>query len=186
MLTLPAGLATSAAATTAAAIAAESTAAAKPAFGLGPGFIDRQAAATHLELIEFGSRLLRLLVGGHLDERESPRASRRGVTHDTHRLHCARLAEELLQLRFSRAVRKIPDVKPSTHTLSSLCKKWRHHSAQQSRARRASQDGGSIGTRRGRSGRADHQGRVVYQRSPSQASTDGRTRHTHTGVWISL
>jgi hypothetical protein len=128
-LKLPAGLAAPAAATTTAAVAAKSTAAApaKPALGLGPGLVDRQAAAAHLELIKLGGRFRGLLVGRHLDECEPPGTARRGVAHDTDRLYGSCLAEELLEFRFSRAIREVADVKPSTHTLSSLYKRRLHH-----------------------------------------------------------
>ena len=72
-------------------------------------------SAAHLELVELRGRLLRFLVGRHLDEREPARAARRGVTHDAHRLDRAGLAEEFLEFRFACGVRKIPNVKPSTH-----------------------------------------------------------------------
>src|SRR5262249_37927537 len=116
VLALPARLAASAAA---AAVAAESAAAAGE-FRFGSGFVHRQAAAAHLILIELGSGLLRFLVSGHLDEREPARAPRRGVAHDAHRFHRAGLAEELLQFRLARRIGQIPNVKPSTHTLSSF------------------------------------------------------------------
>ena len=95
----------------AAAVAAESAAAAaKAAFGLGTRFVDRERAATHLELVELGRRLLRFFVGRHLDEREAARPTRGRVAHDAHRFDVPRSAEQLLQLRFARRVGKIPDV----------------------------------------------------------------------------
>src|SRR5262245_39232796 len=60
---LPSRLATSAA--TAAAVAAVAATAAKSTFWFRARFVDRECAAAHLELVQFGSRLLCLLVGGH-------------------------------------------------------------------------------------------------------------------------
>src|SRR5436190_14695557 len=69
---LPPRLATPAAAAAAAvaSAAAVSAAAAESALRFRTSFIDRQRAATHLVLIQFGGSFLRFLVGGHLDERE--------------------------------------------------------------------------------------------------------------------
>src|SRR6185295_10642087 len=98
-----------------AAEAAAATAAAESAFRLGPGFVDGERAAAHLELVQLARRLLRFFVGRHLDKGESARPACRSVTHDADRLDRSRPAEQLLQLRLSGRVRKVPDVKPSTH-----------------------------------------------------------------------
>src|SRR6185295_10943213 len=90
-------------------------AAAESTFRLGTRFVDGERAAAHLELIQLACRFLRFFIGRHLDKGESACPACRGVAHDANRLHCARPAEQLLQLRLSSRVRKIPDVKPSTH-----------------------------------------------------------------------
>src|SRR5436190_5909298 len=110
---LPARLAASAG--TIAAEAAAAPATAEATFRFWSGLIHRQASAAHLVLIELGGGLLRFLIGRHLDEGESPGAAGRCVAHDAHRLDVPRLAEELLQLRLTGRVWKIPYVKPSTH-----------------------------------------------------------------------
>src|SRR5262245_14884343 len=111
---LPAPAATAAAPI--AAIAAATTT--EPAFGLGPRFVDGQRTAAHLILVEFRRRLLRLFVRSHFHERKPARAASGGIAHHADRFDGAGLAEELLQFLFTRAVRKVPDVKPATHTLS--------------------------------------------------------------------
>src|SRR5262245_691002 len=101
---LPARLAASTAA--AAAIAAVSAAAAEAALRFRPRLVDGQRAPAHLVLIQFARRLLRFFVGGHLDEREPARPTRRGVAHHSNRFDGPGAAEELLQLRFPGRVRK--------------------------------------------------------------------------------
>src|SRR5438105_3998319 len=74
---------------------AAATAAPEAPFGFGPRFVDRQCAAAHLVLVEFGRRLLRFLVGRHLYESEPARTAGRGIAHHSNRLDIARLAEQL-------------------------------------------------------------------------------------------
>src|SRR5262249_27673327 len=100
--TLPARLAAS---TAPAAPVSAVAAATDPPLGLGTRLVARQAAATQLILIEFSGRLLRLVVGCHLDECNPPRAARRGIAHDAHGFNRTRLAEELLQLCLAGGVR---------------------------------------------------------------------------------
>src|SRR5258705_3775086 len=69
---LPARLAASAGAVAAEAAAAATT---EAAYRFRPRPVHRQAPSAHLILIEFGGGLLRLLVGRHFDERESPGAA---------------------------------------------------------------------------------------------------------------
>src|SRR5262249_26026889 len=118
---LPAGLST-AAATTAVpthAAAAKSTPAAESTFGLRPRRVHRERPPTELLLMTLGCGFLRFLIGRHLDERDPSRAPGCRIPHHPHRFHRASPAEQLLQLRLARGVRKIPDVQPATHTISS-------------------------------------------------------------------
>src|SRR5688572_14290148 len=114
---LPTRLAASAA-TIAPAAAAVSAAAAKPAFRLGTSFVDCQRATAHLVLVELGGGLLRLFVGGHLDESEPAGTAGCGIPHDANRFHVAGFAEQLLQFSLASGVWQISDVQPSTHYLS--------------------------------------------------------------------
>src|SRR5262249_45826447 len=114
---LPARLASAAAAATVPAASAPPPA---TAFPPGPPFPHGQSPTPHLVLIELRGRLLRFFVGRHLDEREAPRASGRSVAHHTYRLDIPSPAEQFLEFRLARAVRQIPDVKPSTHTFSLI------------------------------------------------------------------
>src|SRR5687767_1397744 len=98
---LPAGLAP---ATPAAATAATEIATATRR--LGSGFVDRERPTAELLPVQRARGALRFLVGRHLDEGESARATR---CHIAHHLHCFDLSstgEELLKLCFADAVRK--------------------------------------------------------------------------------
>src|SRR3954447_5008361 len=166
---LPARFAASAATTTAAAVATEAAApAAESTFGLGPRFVDGERPATHLILVEFGRGLLRFLVSRHLDERETACPSGRRVAHHAHGFDVAGLAEQLLQLRLARGVRKVPDIQPAPHTDSSLTG-WLARRLGKSVEERTSQTEARSALGAGKAGGADHQKRVVY-------STHARTR----------
>src|SRR5204862_746384 len=109
---LPPGLAATAG--VAAAIAVPATAAAEAAFRFGAGFVDGQRAAAHLKLVEFRGRLLRFFVGGHLDEGEPAGAAGGRVAHHAHCFDTTGLAEQLLELCFTRTVGEVSDVKPAS------------------------------------------------------------------------
>src|SRR5690348_17821090 len=59
------------------------------------------------------------LFRSHLDEREAPGPARRRVAHHTHRFHGAGLAEQLLEFRFTRGIRQVPDVDRKSTRLNS-------------------------------------------------------------------
>src|SRR5262249_47722742 len=146
-LAAPAGVA--AAAVAVAASAAEAT------FRFWPRFVHRQRTSTELILVEFARRLLRLVVGRHLDEGEAASAPRGGVAHHTDRFDFPCLAEKLLEFRFTRAVGKVADVESASH-----------YRAPRARYQIVVTPGlGSVESGDGHSRRGDHQGRVVYQRS---------------------
>src|SRR5262249_58627489 len=111
-ITLPARLAAAAGAATIAAVAA---AAAEATFRFRPRLVHGQRTPAHLVLVQLARGLLSFLVGRHFDERETAGPARRGVAHHTHRFDSPGAAEQLLQLRLTGRVRKIPDVQPSTH-----------------------------------------------------------------------
>ena len=111
--TLPTWLATSAAATAATAEAATATAAG--ARGHRLGLIHGQIAATKIVIVQLLDRTLSLFIGSHLDETEATSPTRGHVAHDLDALDGAAGGKELFEILFSRAVRKVPHVKFSTH-----------------------------------------------------------------------
>src|SRR5205814_2165384 len=117
---LPARLASSAAAAAAAATTSEAAAAAAAALRLRTVVVDGQPPPAHLLLIEFGSRLLRLLVGGHFDECKSVPASGCGIAHHADRFDRPCATEQFLQFSFAGRVRQFAHIQPTPHTLSSL------------------------------------------------------------------
>jgi hypothetical protein len=102
---LPAGLAASSATAAAvAAVAAEAAAAAATAAAEAAGtarffrtrFVHRQRAAAQLRFVQLGDRLLRAVIGRHLDEPEAARAAGGHVAHDGDRFHRSNALEQFL------------------------------------------------------------------------------------------
>src|SRR5262245_59919748 len=91
------GVAALAAAATAAGAAAATTGtpAAARARRLRVRDLDRDATPVELAAVELGDRVLRLLVGVHLDEAETARLPGDPVGDDRRRQHVAALGEEL-------------------------------------------------------------------------------------------
>ena len=79
------------------------------------GFVDGEIAAAEVVVVQLFDRALRFLVGGHLDEAEAPRPSRRHVAHDLHALDRPAACKELLEILLPRAVREVAHVEFSTH-----------------------------------------------------------------------
>ena len=122
---LPAGLAAIVAAATAPAAttaAAEATAAAAAETAttapirFGPRLVHGEIAAAQRILVELLNRLLRILVGGHLHEREAARAARHLIAHDGDRLDLTGLSEEILQILLAGAEREIAHKKFPSHS----------------------------------------------------------------------
>src|SRR5688500_12557073 len=67
------------------ATAAEATAATRA--HLGTSFVDGEITAAEVALVEHADRLLRLLVGGHLDERKTARLAGGHVAHQVDSVH---------------------------------------------------------------------------------------------------
>src|SRR5205814_9161936 len=88
--------------------------------GLRRRFVDGMAASPTLILIQLCDRLLRLVLGAHLNERKPARPPRGHVAHHFHRSHRAGAGEQVLQLRFSGFIREISDIQLSTHDLTPL------------------------------------------------------------------
>src|SRR6267142_634179 len=88
--------------------------------GLRPRFVDGKTAAPKLIFIQLCDRLLRLVLGAHLNERKPTRAPRGHVAHHFHRFHRAGAGEQVLELRFSGFIREISDIQLSTHDLTPL------------------------------------------------------------------
>src|SRR5207245_2136974 len=99
------------------AVAAESAAARR----LGPRLVDGEIAAADLGRIQFANGFLRFLVGAHLDKRKPPRATRRLVADNVHRLDRAGAREELLELVFTGFIGQVSNVQLSAHTRSCHC-----------------------------------------------------------------
>src|SRR5213593_1327882 len=97
-------------------------AAAEPAAvrGLRPRFVDGETAPPKLIFIQLCDRLLRLVIGAHLNERKPARPPRGHVAHYLHRFNGAGTGEQVLQLRFSGFIREISDIQLSTHDLTPL------------------------------------------------------------------
>src|SRR5688572_25311280 len=110
---LPPRLAAPTTATAATAAAAEATAA--RACGHRLRLVDGQVPAAEVVVVELIDRLLRFLIGRHLDEPESARPAGGHVAHDLDALDGSASGEELLQVLLSRAVREVAHVKFSTH-----------------------------------------------------------------------
>src|SRR5438105_15454930 len=70
--------------------------------------------------IQLCDRLLRLVLGAHLNERKPARPPRGHVAHHFHRFHRAGAGEQVLELRFSGFIREISDIQLSTHDLTPL------------------------------------------------------------------
>ena len=115
-----------------------------PPSGFGSCLVDRQRAAAEIVLVELRNRLLRFLVGSHLDKREAARASGGHIAHDAHGLHIAGLTEQLLQLGFADCVGEIADVQLATllWTAPGLCSRLTPAGA---RATRPQSEKGSLG-----------------------------------------
>src|SRR5437762_942837 len=88
--------------------------------GLRPRFVDGETATPKLIFIQLCDRLLRLVLGAHLNERKPTRAPRGHVAHHFHRFHRAGAGEQLLELRFPGFIREISDIQLSTHDLTPL------------------------------------------------------------------
>src|SRR5438034_6379427 len=88
--------------------------------GLRPRFVDGKTASPKLIFIQLCDRLLRLVLGAHLNERKPARAPRGHVAHHFHRFHGAGAGEQVLELRFSGFIREISDIQLSTHDLTPL------------------------------------------------------------------
>src|SRR3981189_122380 len=88
--------------------------------GLRPRFVDGKAASPELIFIQLCDRLLRLVLGAHLNERKPARPPRGHVAHHFHRFHRAGAGEQVLELRFSGFIREISDIQLSTHDLTPL------------------------------------------------------------------
>src|SRR5436190_23375623 len=88
--------------------------------GLRPRFVDGKTASPKLIFIQLCDRLLRLVVGAHLNERKPARAPGGHVAHHFHRFHGAGAGEQVLELRFARFIREISDIQLSTHNLTPL------------------------------------------------------------------
>src|SRR4029077_80394 len=74
-----------------------------------------QTAAAQLEIVQLVDRLLRFFVRAHLHEREAARPAGGHVAHDLHGFDRARAGEQVLKVGFTGFVRKVPNVKSSTH-----------------------------------------------------------------------
>src|SRR6185295_6512144 len=61
---------------------------------LRPRFIDRQRSPAKALLVKLRNRVLRVLIGGHLDKRETSRPAGFAVPHDVHGCHVAGLCEQ--------------------------------------------------------------------------------------------
>src|SRR5215471_18752211 len=96
------------------AVAAAATEAART-FRPGPRFVDGEIASTELVVVELVDRLLCLVVGRHLDEREPARTARRHVAHHLDRIDRSGLREELLKLGLASRKRQVPDVQLPRH-----------------------------------------------------------------------
>src|SRR5947208_2017316 len=88
--------------------------------GLRPRFVDGKAVAPKLIFIQLCDRLLRLVLGAHLNEHKPTRAPRGHVAHHFHRFHGAGAGAQVLELRFARFIREISDIQLSTHDLTPL------------------------------------------------------------------
>jgi hypothetical protein len=98
--------------------AAVATAAAAPeatAAGLGARFIDGEVPAAEVLVVQHADRLLRFLVGRHLDEREPAGTAGGHVAHHADRVHGAGAGEQALKILLGDAVGKVADVKFSSH-----------------------------------------------------------------------
>jgi hypothetical protein len=82
---------------------------------LRPRLIDGQGTSTKLMAVELRHRLLRLLVGRHFDECESPRSTGHTIAHDGDGLYLPGLSEQCFEILFHRLIRKIPDEQFATH-----------------------------------------------------------------------
>src|SRR5438874_4449257 len=88
--------------------------------GFRPGFVDGKSASPKLILIQLGDRLLRLVLGAHLNERKPACPPSGHVAHHFHRFHGAGTREQLLELRLAGFIREISDIQLSTHDLTPL------------------------------------------------------------------
>src|SRR5689334_10531090 len=77
---------------------------------LRPRFVDGKTASPKLIFIQLCDRLLCLVVGAHLNECKPARAPRGHVAHHFHRFYRAGAGEQVLELRFARFIREIPDI----------------------------------------------------------------------------
>src|SRR5690349_5451743 len=82
-------------------------------------FVHREATASELIGVQLVDGLLGIRVRSHLDEAETAGAPGYHVPHDGDLFNgtCAR--EQLLQLRFTRFVREIPNIQLATHNTDS-------------------------------------------------------------------
>ena len=76
--------------------------AAESPFWFRTRFVHHQGTSLEFVLVELADRPLRIIVGRHLDERETARASGRHVAHDADVVDLAGAAEEIRELFFGR------------------------------------------------------------------------------------
>ena len=91
------------------------TAATARALRLRTRFVHGEVAAAVVVVVQRGDRLLRVLVGRHLDEREAARAAGGHVAHHVDAFHRAGAGKQLLEVLFDGLVRQVADVELSSH-----------------------------------------------------------------------
>jgi hypothetical protein len=118
--------ATSAPTTTAAKALSATTAASEAAAASGPvclglGFVDLQRTAAQFGAIQRCNSLLSFARVGHLDKRETPRASSLTISDDADVLHLPVGSKHFAQLTFCRAVGQVPHIKVLHLLLPFFC-----------------------------------------------------------------
>src|SRR6185503_12425318 len=79
--------------------------------------VDGQGATAHVKTVQLTDCAIGVLAAAHLDEAETARLTRRAIRHDLDLVDGPAVArEQLADLRFVRAKRKIPDIEPATHS----------------------------------------------------------------------
>src|SRR5206468_6765114 len=104
----------------AAAVAAAAAAESARTLRFRTRLVHGQTAAAQLELVQLVDRLLRFFVCAHFNEREAARPAGGHVAHDLHRFDRARAGEQVLKIGFPGFVRKVANVKSTTHQLTPL------------------------------------------------------------------
>ena len=79
------------------------------AFHFGAGFIYIEGSASELRTVQFGNRLLTLILIRHLNERKSARPSRVTIRHECYSIHLAVLPKESTQVIFKDVEIEIAD-----------------------------------------------------------------------------